>query len=383
MDILIGSDQYWRMVTGEVKRGESGPTALHTRLGWVLSGPIESSTHDHDPSVNLVSSTHVLRCATEPSQPQNNDLTGELKRFWDLESLGISSSEQSVHSQFINSISFKHGRYEVHLPWRDINPVLPDNYETSHKRLMSLLNRLRKEPQVLLEYDAVIRDQIEKGIVEEVHQPTSGEAGKVHYLPHHAVIRRDKETTKLRIVYHASCKSNGVSLNDCLHTGPALSEKIMDIILRFRAHRKALAGDIEKAFLNVSVAKEDRDVLRFLWFDDVKKEYPEIIVLRFARVVFGVSSSPFLLNATVKHHVERYGEEDPEFVETFLRSIYVDDLSSGGDTDEEAYQLYIKSKVRLAEGGFNLRKFVTNSPELRKQIEDNENRLCNANCTPT
>ena len=128
-------------------------------------------------------------------------------------------------------------------------------------------------------------------------------------------------------------------MNGCLYTGPALSEKIMDIIMRFRAHRKALAGDIEKAFLNVSVAEEDRDVLRFLWFDDVKKEYPEVIVLRFARVVFGVSSSPFLVNATVKHHAERYEEEDPEFVETFLRSIYVDDLSSGGDTDEEAYQL--------------------------------------------
>ena len=53
----------------------------------------------------------------------------------------------------------------------------------------------------------------------------------------------------------------------------------MDIILRFRTHRKALAGDIEKAFLNVSVAEEDRDVLRFLWFDDVKTEYPEVIVL--------------------------------------------------------------------------------------------------------
>ena len=106
---------------------------------------------------NLVSSTHVLRCDTEPSQPRNNDLIGELTRFWDLESLGISSPEQSVHSQFINSISFQHGRYEVHLPWRDIHPVLPDNYETSSKRLTSLLNRLRQEPQVLLEYDAVIR----------------------------------------------------------------------------------------------------------------------------------------------------------------------------------------------------------------------------------
>ena len=243
---------------------------------------------------------------------------------------------------------------------------------------MSLLNRLRQEPQVLLEYDTVIRDQIERGIVEKVSEPASGEVGRVHYL---IIIRRDKETTKLRIVYDASCKSNGVSLNDCLYTGPALSQKIVDIILRFRTHRKGLAGDIEKAFLNVSVAEEDRDVLRFLWFDNVKKEYPEVIVLRFARVVFGVSSSPFLLNATVKHHVEGYKEEDPEFVETFLRSIYVDDLNSGRDADEETNELYIKSKVRLAEGGFNLRKFVTNSPELRKQIEDNESGLCKVSRT--
>lgn len=214
--------------------------------------------------------------------------------------------------------------------------------------------------------------------MEEVHELGSREVGRVHYLPHHAVIKRDKETTKLRIVYDASCKSTGVSLNDCLYTGPALSQRIMDIILRFRAHRKALAGDIEKAFLNVSVVEEDRDVLRFLWFDDAKKENPKVFVLRFARVVFGVTSSPFLLNATVKHHVERYEDDDPEFFETFLRSIYVDDLSTGGDTDEEAFQLYIKSKVRLAEGGFNLRKFVTNSSDLRDRIERNESELRDA-----
>ena len=60
-DILIGSDQYWQIVTGEVRRGESGPTALHTRMGWVLSGPIESSMRDYDPSVNLVSSIYVIK----------------------------------------------------------------------------------------------------------------------------------------------------------------------------------------------------------------------------------------------------------------------------------------------------------------------------------
>ena len=55
---------------------------------------------------------------------------------------------------------------------------------------MSLLNRLRRELQVLLDYDAVIGDQVEEGIVEKVSEPPSGEVGRVHYLPHHAVIGR-------------------------------------------------------------------------------------------------------------------------------------------------------------------------------------------------
>ena len=198
--------------------------------------------------------------------------------------------------------------------------------------------------------------------------------GKVHYLPHHAVIRRDKATTKLRIVYDASAKGNSPSLNDCLHIGPALTQNIVDILIRFRTHKVALTADIEKAFLMVSVAKEDRDVLRFLWLDDINKGAPDIVTLRFARVVFGVSGSPFLLNATIKYHIKRYEEEDPEFVERFLRSIYVDDFTSGGSEDDAVYEQYLKAKLRLAEGGFNLRKFSSNSTALMQQIAENEAR---------
>ena len=100
-------------------------------------------------------------------------------------------------------------------------------------------------------------------------------------------------------------------------------------------------------------------MLRFLWVDDIDNPSPEIVVPRFTRVVFGVSSSPFLLNTTIKHHIERYKEADPEFVEKFLRFIYVDDLSSGAPESNKGYELYLKSKLRLAEGGFNLRKFVS------------------------
>ena len=218
----------------------------------------------------------------------------------------------------------------------------------------------------------MIKEQLKNGIVEVVGKPADGEVGKTHYLPHHAVIRRDKATTKLRVVYDASARSNGAALNDCLYTGPPLAENIFDILLRFRASRIALTGDVEKAFLMVSIAEEDRDVLRFLWVDDIEKKNPEIVVLRFTRVVFGVCSSPFLLNATLKYHIERYKNEDPEFVDQFLRSIYVDDLSSGAADNNAAYELYLKCKLRLAEGGFNLRKFMSNSGQLIERIQQNE-----------
>ena len=65
-------------------------------------------------------------------------------------------------------------------------------------------------------------------------------------------------------------------------------------------------------------------------------------------------------------------------MEKFLRSIYVDDLSSGASEVDAANELYLKSKVRFAEGGFNLRKFVSNSPELTNRIQCNESRKSNA-----
>ena len=82
------------------------------------------------------------------------------------------------------------------------------------------------------------------------------------------------------------------------------------------------------------------------------------MVLRFTRVVFGSSSSRFLQNATIKHHIEKYKEADPEFEEKFLGSIYVDVLNSGASEVNVAYELYLKSKLRLAEGGFNLRNLI-------------------------
>ena len=208
-----------------------------------------------------VFSTHSLKISSDV-RSENEELNNNLKRFWELESLGISTNEQSVYDKFTNMITFKNGRYEVHLPWKESHQVLPDNYHLSLKRLTNLLRRLRQEPNILQEYDSVIKDQLRRGIVEQVTEPSTLSVARVHYLPHHCVIRKDKQTSKLRIVYDASARSQGPSLNDCLYTGPKFSQNIMEILTRFRIHHVALAGDIEKAFLKLSVNQEDRDVLK-------------------------------------------------------------------------------------------------------------------------
>ena len=116
-------------------------------------------------------------------------------------------------------------KLNLQLPFKEDHELLPDNFALSKSRLVSLLKRLNLKPEVLKHYDDVIRDQEKQGIVEPVEQGTNNGVGKVHYLPHHEVIRVDKDTTKLRIVYDASARSgrNTPSLNDCLYAGPPLS----------------------------------------------------------------------------------------------------------------------------------------------------------------
>ena len=370
VNILIGSDYYWTLVTGHTIRGSQDPTAVHTKLGWVLSGPGSGDAGDLQRN-NLVT-THVLKCANEPVSYEG--LEGELKKFWDLKSLSI--QPPSVYEEFLEKLTYNGDHCEVHLPWKATHPPLPDNYELSERRSRSLLNRLRKEPDVMKEYDGVIREQIERRIVEVVGDQTRLKTRHpVHYIPHHVVIRKDKSTTRLRIVYDASAKSDGASFNECLHAGPALTKGIFDIMLRFRSHKVAIVGDIEKAFLMVHMAEADKDVLRFLWVDDISKPEPQVITLRFTRVVCGLSSSPFLLNATIKHHMEQYEQCDPDFTKKFLERIYVDDLTSGDSDVDRTWEFYVKSKLRLKDGGFNLRRFITNSEELRARIRNNETLL--------
>ena len=96
-------------------------------------------------------------------------------------------------------------------------------------------------------------------------EPASDTGNLRHYLWHHAVVRDDKKTTKLRIVYDASARTRDMpSLNDCIYKEPKFNQLILDILPLYRGFRAPLTADLENAFLQVSIAEADRDVLRFL-----------------------------------------------------------------------------------------------------------------------
>ena len=122
-------------------RAENGPTAIYTKLGWVLSGPVPL----------LAVTTNFIETYTLSVDTQLDD---KLKKFWDLETLGITDNDESLHNEL--DIHYKCGRYEVSLPWKEPYPTLPSNYDLSLKRLKGQLYRLHRDPLVLEEYNAII-----------------------------------------------------------------------------------------------------------------------------------------------------------------------------------------------------------------------------------
>ena len=369
VDLLIGADYYWTVIEGETRRcNEDGLTALNSKLGWILSGPFNEKGDTKTDVVQLCD-THILKVEME-FENEEEKLEKLVQKFWNLDTLGIPNVELSEYDKFRDNVKFVNGRYEICLPFKENRPVIEDNYKLSKNRLASLKKKLDKDKDLLKKYDDIIKEQIQSGVVQKANsEPAPGE---VTYLPHRAVIRSDHKTTKVRVVFDASAKNRGSSLNDCLMKGPSLNPLLLDILFRFRAGNIGLIADIEKAYLQISVNPNERDFLRFLWYDDIMKDNPEILKYRFTRVIFGATCSQFLLNGVIKLHVEKYKEVDKEFMEKILRSFYVDDLNSCVQTVEEGKEFYKKIKLRFSEANFMVRKWRTNNEKLRNFINEQE-----------
>lgn len=351
IELLIGSDIAGKLYTGRRHVLQCGLVAMETLLGWTLMGKIPLK---YSQSMSMTSVSLLANHAS-------------IANLWELDVLGINDPAEkqtreeaaiAAKTLFLQTINVdSDGRYEVRLPWLEGHPPLPSNLQVAKKRLDGTLKKIRGDGY-FEEYDQVFKEWLNEGIIEEITEtPLSKEA---HYLPHRPVIKVNSVTTKVRPVFDASAKEkDSPSLNQCLEKGPNLIELIPSILLRFRRQKIGVISDIKKAFLQISLHESDRDFLRFLWTDS----QGNIKVFQHRRVVFGISSSPFLLGASLEYHLTRMLQNSDlasqpfskETVLQLLNSFYVDNCVSSV-SDEKALRKFIEeSSILMAQGKFDLR----------------------------
>lgn len=346
--LILGTSEYARIKTRTTpKIGNPGePIAEQTQLGWTIM----SSGKEPD-------LTQMLMTQTTASDYDN---------LCRLDVLGLQDhpvdDQECVYQEFKEQlVRNQDGSYETGLLWKGNHPPLASNKNGSLKRLDNLVKKLDRQPNMLENYDAIIKDQLSQGIVERVQEKPKGNE---FYIPHKAVVRETATSTKIRIVYDASARPNeeSPSLNECLETGPQLQNQLWSVLVRSRFHPVALAGDLKQAFLQVRVREQDRDAMRFHWLKDLTSR--EVETLRFTRALFGLSISPFLLGGVIKQHLQNMEPTYPEQVEEIRRSLYVDDLITGGETVTETQLLKESCETIFGEAKFKLHKWHSNIPML-------------------
>ena len=338
------------VVTGAV----GSPFGLKTPLGWCVMGSLGSESTD-DLGVSIVQGCISLRSDCRESKvdsdlgPHEMDLLGHSYSQEDAMFVKILKEEMIRRDD-------KH--YECPLPLKSDLPF-PCNRFVAEKRLNSLKTKFMDNPNYFTRYKEVMSDMIESGFAEAVPNCTPCTQNRVWYIPHHSV-----DQGKIRIVFDCSVKVKGVCLNERLLQGPDMINSLIGIILRFRQKPVAITCDIEKLYHQFSVAERDRDLLRFLWFENGEIS-GKPTDYRMCVHLFGATSSPGVATFGLRRIAEDFGQfHSKESVRFVKRDFYVDDGVTSVDSPLQACDLISETRKLLSHGGLRCHKIMSNSSEV-------------------
>lgn len=346
------------------------PWAVLTNLGWGIAGNIDPS---HFRLHNII--------GDKPCHLAFRTQVSEVTPIMIQKMFDIDFNERKLEEKlsfddrlFIDKVSKgiqkrDDGHLEMPLPIKNNEIRLPNNRTMALKRLSYLKTRLMRDHNYKKDYYTFMDGMLKGGFAEKVlMNQLSGNHGRVWYIPHHGVYH-PKKPGKIRIVFDCSAKWEGQSLNQHLLQGPDLINNLTGILCRFRQEEIAISCDIEGMFHQVGVNKEDRDLLRFFWWENGNLQN-EPTEYRMTVHLFGATSSPgcanFALKYTADSYKEKYGKSAAEFIES---NFYVDDGLRSVATVNEAKDLIHKTRAMCKEGGFNLHKFLSNNKDVLANID--------------
>jgi len=279
----------------------------------------------------------------------------------------MSIEDQESLNKMKNSVRLVNGHYSVGMLWKREDPWLPDNRQMAEARLQSLKRKLKRDENFHWKYRDFMDNLVSKGNARKLTaEEFERRRRRTSYLPHHGMFHPQKKD-KIRVVFDTAALHYGVSLNNQLHQGPDLTNSLLGVLLRFRQDPVALVADIEGTFTQVKVPPEDADALRFLWWEDSNLERPS--EFQMTSHLFGAIDSPSCANFCLKRAAEdNKGNFSENAVNAVNNDFYVDDVIKSVKTVEEARPLANEVTSLLAEAGFKLTKWMSNSRDVLSVI---------------
>lgn len=371
IDLLIGCDRFLLLLCdGQIIKKPNHPSAQKTKLGWIVGGSYNQEC--------IANPTTLLTVETE------SDIDKTLRRFWEIEELPATNQYTDEETQciahFNQHTSFRDGRLFVSLPFKPNAPKLGNSLQQALRRFSSLEQKFIRNPDLNTKYTEFMTEYEDLGHMEEInashiHRPDE----MVFYLPHHPVFKDSSSTTKMRVVFDASAKSqSGVSLNDNLMVGPTIQQTLIEILLRFRKHRYIITADVEKMFRQVYVHRRDCDFQRTVWRPNANvpiKHY------RLLTVTYGTASASFLATKALNRISEQFGNQFPNAAKVLNRDFYMDDLMTGAMSLEQAQTIQREMIEMLALAGFHLRKWSANHVDLLQHLPKEDQEISSKDIT--
>ncbi|XP_011858514.1 PREDICTED: uncharacterized protein LOC105556056 [Vollenhovia emeryi] len=352
VDLLIGSGLTLSLFSiGQINLSheEHDLYLQKTRLGWVVVGGASSQV---------------------PSKPACylTRLESQLSKFWSVEEVRenrVSSAEHIECEAHFERTVFRDnsGRYKVRLPFRESNARLGESRSVAFKRLLALERKLKSNVTLGLEYARVIEEYLTLNHMSSVEPPEDDG----YYMPHHAVIKESSNTTKVRVVFDASAKTNnGMSLNDALMIGPTIQDTLFSHLIRFRTYNYVITADIEKMYRQVLLHEDDRRYQRFLW-----RVGNEVKTFQLNTLTFGVAPSSFLAIRVLHKLAEDERCVYPRAAQVITKHLYMDDLLTGADTIADARAIRDETIALLERGGFSIRQWASNDTRVIDDLSSN------------
>lgn len=376
IDILLSARNFAALTLPAIRKNTSTDTiVLQTKLGWVLYGAATANAIQHPRSC-----FHVT---------VEDRISSTLQDFWKIEEVAavstLSLDDDKCERIFANTHRRDpDGRYRVYLPFKtDDVPKLGPSRDRAVSRFMQTERKLEKDAALRHEYAKCIQEYLKLGhmypaiTTEDEHRvclPNGLVTYTSYYLPHHAVIKTDSTTTKLRVVFDASCKTlNGTSLNQTLLIGPTLQDTMFNLLLRWRTHRIVIKADVEKMYRQVLVDEIHQPYQRIVWRDNVNDQLQDF---QLRTVTFGTAAAPYLAIKAIQQLANDEKARFPIGSLAIQNDFYVDDLLSGADSVADAIEKQNQVVNILRCGGFQIRKWSSNHTQVTSHLDDSDRELC-------